>query len=270
MAAAAFLALALALALPARAAITQTIHYQGFLTDKTSKLPIDKAKDMRFLLCDSASGDCSSPLFGETRCAGSSKAVSVVRGRYDVEIGSSTSGGIDASIPQGRSALWLEVQVDPNDDCAGFEALSPRVRIEASAFAFESLHASTAAAADAVFKAGTIASLPATANGGITISTNAFVSGRMAAGTTATSARFQVNDPGAGTSNTTVLVSSGTSAGQELFIIRGDGKVGVGTTAPGSRLEVATSGASRIELDTSNPAYVSLKVNGTEVARLKP
>jgi hypothetical protein len=183
----------MALAFPASAAITQTLHVQGFLTDKNTRLPVDKAKDMRFLVCDSAAGDCSAPLFIETRCASANKAVPVVKGRYDVEVGSCTAGGIPASVILGHSALWIETQVDPGDTCSAFAALSPRLRVESSMFAFEALHASTAGAADAAFRADTIANLPATVNGGITVATNAFVTGLLGVGTVFPAASLDVN-----------------------------------------------------------------------------
>jgi formylglycine-generating enzyme required for sulfatase activity len=183
----------MALAFPASAAITQTLHVQGFLTDKNTRLPVDKAKDMRFLVCDSAAGDCSAPLFSETRCASANKAVPVVKGRYDAEVGSSTAGGIPSFVTQDRSALWIEVQVDPNDLCGPFTPLFPRLRVDSSAFAFEALHASTAGAADAAFRADTIAGLPATAYGGVAVSTNLFILGSLGAGTTAPASTLDVN-----------------------------------------------------------------------------
>jgi hypothetical protein len=220
-------ALLAAPARPASAAITQTFHVQGFLTDKGTRLPVDKAKDMRFLVCDSAAGDCSAPLFIETRCANANKAVPVVKGRYDAEVGSSTAGGIPASVPRGHSALWVEVQVDPDDDCAGFDPLSPRIRVESSAFAFEALHASTAAAADAVFRADTIVNLPATAYGGITVATNAFVTGLLGVGTVFPAASLDVNGS----------ASFGSGAGKSTFSASG---VLTLPADPASALQAAT------------------------------
>ncbi|MFA6093581.1 MAG: hypothetical protein WC986_11585 [Elusimicrobiota bacterium] len=178
------IALLLGICGSADAAITQTLPYQGFLSDRTSGQPVSKAKDMLFRLCDSVAGDCSSPLFSETRCAADGKAVFVMNGRYDVEIGSHTSGGIPAAIMQSRSGLWLEILSDTNDDCAGFEALSPRVRLQSSPYAFKALHASTASAASATFRLSNVDALASTQNGGITVSTHLFVSpGRLGVGT---------------------------------------------------------------------------------------
>ncbi|MBI5743148.1 MAG: hypothetical protein HY952_01230 [Elusimicrobia bacterium] len=47
--------------------------------------------------------------------------------------------------------------------------------------------------------------------------------------------------------------------------------VGIGTSSPGAyKLAVSDSGGSTMQIDTSNPAYVSLRSNGVEVVRLKP
>ncbi|MFA6093582.1 MAG: hypothetical protein WC986_11590 [Elusimicrobiota bacterium] len=166
------------------AAITQTLGQQGFLVDNAAHLPVNKGKDMVFRICATAEGDCSSPLFSETRCASDGKAVSVVKGRYDVEIGSNTAGGIPASVIAPYSSLWLETLVDPDDDCAGFEALAPRIRLQSSAYVFETLSADTAAAAVPSFAADTLTNLPVTRDGGVSLSTNLVVSpGRLGVGT---------------------------------------------------------------------------------------
>jgi hypothetical protein len=60
------------------------------------------------------------------------------------------------------------------------------------------------------------------------------------------------------------------SGGTGLLRVQEDGKVGIGTSSPGARLEVATPGGSAIQFDTSNPAYGSVKINGVEVARILP
>ncbi|MBI5623786.1 MAG: tail fiber domain-containing protein [Elusimicrobia bacterium] len=52
------------------------------------------------------------------------------------------------------------------------------------------------------------------------------------------SARLHVSSSNAVAADTILLVSSGTSTGQELLVVKGDGKVGVGTTDPGAKLDV--------------------------------
>lgn len=164
-----------AFVLSAHAAISQTINYQGFLLSKITNLPLEMPQDIKFVIHAVATGE--SPLFTESRCN-----VGVNKGRYDVEIGS-VSGGIPASVFQNNQNLWLEIQVDGDGDCAGsYEAMSPRIRLQASPYAFNSLYASTASAATTVFAADTIGSLPQTTNGAITISTNLFVMGGISVG----------------------------------------------------------------------------------------
>ncbi len=162
---------------PASALITPTINYQGYLISKETNLPDDTPQAMKFVIYDEALGN-GGELFSETRCS-----VNVSKGRYDVEIGSGITGGIPASIFSEHDGLWLEVQVDGNGDCAGsFESMSPRIRLQASPYAFSAVYASTASAATPVFSADTIGTLPDTANGAITISSNLFVMGGVSVG----------------------------------------------------------------------------------------
>jgi len=164
-----------AAASPAFAVIQQTINYQGFLLSKITNLPMETPTDIKFVIHSVPTGDA--PLFTENRCN-----VGMNKGRYDVEIGS-VAGGIPASVFLTSQNLWLEIQVDGDGDCSGsYEAMSPRVRLQASPFAFNSLYASTASAATTVFAADTIGALAQTTNGAITISTNLFVQGGISVG----------------------------------------------------------------------------------------
>lgn len=169
-------ALAALSAAAAGAAINQSINYQGFLLSKVTSQPVDSPQSFRFSLYSGASGGAS--LFTETRCG-----VRVSRGRYDVEIGSTTAGGLPADIIAGNTALWLEISVSPSADCsAAFEPMTPRVRLQASPYAFSALYASTASAATPDFRADVIGALPTTTFGAVTISTNLFVQGGISVG----------------------------------------------------------------------------------------
>ncbi len=166
--------------LPVRAAITQTINYQGFLLGKGTNLPLETPQAIKFVIYNSPTGNAlgSFTPFTETRCP-----IAINKGRYDVEIGSQTAGGIPDSVFLNNQNLWLEIQVAPASNCSGpFEAMSPRMRLQASPYAYNSLYASTAAAATTVFAADTIGALPTTTNGAITISTNLFVMGGISVG----------------------------------------------------------------------------------------
>lgn len=161
---------------PAGAAVTQTISYQGFLLSKITNLPVETPQAVKFVLYDSASG-------GAAQFTEVCRMVPVSRGRYDVEIGSSTAGGIPASVFQNSPALWLEIQIAPGGSCAGaFEAMTPRIRMQAAPYAFSALYASTAAAAAPLFSADIIGALPQTTYGAVTISTNLFVQGGISVG----------------------------------------------------------------------------------------
>ena len=52
--------------------------------------------------------------------------------------------------------------------------------------------------------------------------------------------------------------------------VQADGRLGVGTATPQAQVEIVSAGGSSLRIDTSNAGYVSLRVGGTEVARLKP
>lgn len=180
---------------PVFAAIPQSINYQGFLVSKLTNTAVDSPQDMKFLLYDTAYG--GSPLFTENRCN-----VSVSRGRYDVEIGSSTPGGIPASIFQNQTqGLWLEIQVDADGDCAGtYEAMQPRVRLQASPFSFNSLYASTASAGPTYSQTGTpsfrvdiIGTQDQSTNGAVTISSNLYVQGGIAVGAISPGSQLSVS-----------------------------------------------------------------------------
>ncbi|OGR63132.1 MAG: hypothetical protein A2X31_13695 [Elusimicrobia bacterium GWB2_63_22] len=166
----------MALSLPALAAINQSFNYQGFLLSKATNLPVEIPQDIKFIIYNAASG--GSALFTESRCN-----VGVSKGRYDVEIGSMTTGGVPDSLFLTNQNLWLEIQVDADGSCSGpYEAMSPRIRLQASPFAFNSLYASTASAATTVFRADILEALPQTTYGAITISTNLFVQGGISVG----------------------------------------------------------------------------------------
>lgn len=174
-------------ALPAGAAINQSFSYQGFLLNKATNLPVETPQSLKFTIYNAATGGAA--LFSESRCK-----IGVNKGRYDVEIGSMTEGGIPASVfvsSWGASInqnLWLEIQVaaaGASYACpytGTYEAMTPRMRLQASPFAFNALYASTASAASPLFSADVIAALPQTAYGAVTISSNLFVMGGISVG----------------------------------------------------------------------------------------
>ncbi|HCC48669.1 MAG TPA: hypothetical protein DEQ38_11230 [Elusimicrobia bacterium] len=181
------LALAPLLPRPAGAVINPTINYQGFLLSKVTSLPVETPQDLNFIIYDAPVG--GNALFTEGRCN-----VNVAKGRYDVAIGSLTAGGVPGAIFLSNTSLWLEIQIDADGSCSGsYEPMTPRVRLQASPYSFNSLYASTASAATSVFSADVIAALPNTTYGAITISTNLFVQGGISVGSISPGQKLSVN-----------------------------------------------------------------------------
>ncbi|MCG2726043.1 MAG: hypothetical protein L6420_07285 [Elusimicrobia bacterium] len=171
----------------ANAIIGQTISYQGFLIGKSDNLPVNTAQDINFVFYNVETGGTS--IYGESRCN-----VGVLNGRYEVEIGSVTSGGIPDTLFINNPNIWLEVQIDPDNDCSGtYEPLQPRIKMQAAPYAFNSLYASTASAATTVFKMDIIETLDNTTYGAVTISSNLFVQGGISVGAISPGQKLAVN-----------------------------------------------------------------------------
>lgn len=231
---------------PVYAAIAPTVNYQGFLVSKATNLAVDSPQAIVFKLYNAAVGGTA--LFTESRCG-----VPVSKGRYDVEIGSTTAGGIDPAVFQNNQNVWLEIQVDPDADCAApYETMQPRIKLQASPYAFNSLYASTASAATTVFRADTFEAFPATTNGAITISTNLYVMGGISVGNISPGQKLSVagivesKDPGGG-----FMFPDGSvqlkAAANTLWDAFGDnvysvnaGNIGISTGNPLARLHVYT------------------------------
>lgn len=277
------------------AAIPQTINYQGFLVSKLTNTAVDSPQDMHFLIYDSVSG--GAPLWTEYRCN-----VSVSRGRYDVEIGSSTPGGIPASVFQNQTqGLWLEIQVDPDGDCSGtYEALQPRVRLQASPFAFNSLYASTASAGPVYSPTGTppfsvdiIGTHEQTTNGAVTISSNLYVMGGISVGSISPGMQLSVGGKVESKGNwpdcapegvpqseytcgfvfpdgSVQVKASGdtmwnpTNSGMDLFNTN-IGNVGISTTTPVAKLHISTGDGETgvvFRIDTGTTPVFQVKGTG--------
>ncbi|MEK6536141.1 MAG: hypothetical protein AABZ63_01500, partial [Actinomycetota bacterium] len=233
---------------PVFAAVNQSINYQGFLVSKATNLAVDTPQAMQFVLHTTPIGDTAQ--FTETRCS-----VGVSKGRYDVEIGSTTAGGIPSAVIVDFQNVWLEVQVSPSGACGGpYEAMQPRIKLAAAPYAFSSVYASTASAATTIFKADTIEALPVTANGALTISTNLFVMGGISVGSISPGQKLSVNGivqatgqigvngfmfPDNTIQYTAYANTMWQTVGDNLYSIN-PGNVGISTGAPQARLHVST------------------------------
>lgn len=261
--------------LPACAAINQTFNYQGYLLSKATNLPVETPQYMKFIIYNAATGGTA--LFTESRCP-----IGVTKGRYDVEIGSMTSGGIPTTVflstwgATVNQNLWLEVQVSPGGSCGGaYEAMTPRMRLQASPFAFNSLYASTASAATTVFAADTIGALPTTTNGAITISSNLFVMGGISVGSISPGQKLAVAGivesstggfkfPDGSIQVEAAAVTMWKVSGANVYSIN-PGNVGIGEnlTSPLARLHVSTAAGDTGDLFLVTAGAVEkFRVNG--------
>ncbi|PCI35774.1 MAG: hypothetical protein COB53_10680 [Elusimicrobia bacterium] len=193
----------------ANAAITQTLNYQGHLTDSSTGLPVDTFQDFQFALCNSEAASCATTLFDETRCN-----TPVQKGRYEVEIGSSTGGGIPAAVFADNAAVWLEIRIDTGNDCSGFEdVLSPRIRMQAAPYAFNAIYSSTAAVLGL--------------EGGVA---GAFAAsdGKVGIGESNPNARLEVKPADVDAFALQISSQDGTA----MMVVDKEGRVGIGTASP--------------------------------------
>lgn len=77
--------------------------------------------------------------------------------------------------------------------------------------------------------------------------------GLLGIGTTSPSTAFvHISSAGAAGTATVMKVSTGTAAGQELMVVMGSGKIGIGMTNPSSKVHI--TGGDGVKVSASNPA----------------
>lgn len=185
-------AILIGLASSAWAAAPNLLTYQGRL--KESGSAVTGARQVNVYLCDA--------LIAGTCTPSGEQAVAVSNGLFR------TTFTVPAGVDLTTGNWYLEVRLG----AGGTNTLAPREQLSASPYA---VYASTA---------GTLSA----AQGGATVSTNVFVLGKLGVGTGSPGAKLHVSSPNAGAGDTVLQVSSGTGVGQELLIVKGDGKVTVG------------------------------------------
>ncbi len=213
-----------------------TMTYQGRLSESGS--PVTGARDVRVDVCDAVTGGSCS--------VGNTHGVSVFSGVFR------TTFTVPPGVIFSTSQKWAEIRVGPVG--GGLTALSPREQLTAVPFA------------DFSRRAGELSINP---NGGGFVSAEDqgvsfgvgnqdhhsmwangdFYFGGTIFGTPP-AARLHVSSSGATSSSAVLLVSSGSAPGQELFVVKGDGRVGINTTAPQTYLHIVNP------LAAGNPAVV--------------
>jgi len=272
-----FLAALLVLTFPfiSHAQIPRTLSYQGVLTDNAGKPRPDGNYTFKFCLYGSNSGGSS--IWCE------SKSLSVKSGLFSTVLGEQTPFGAAVKFDQ---QYWLGIQVGNEPE------LSPRMALTSVGYSFSSLRADTARVAiatnaDTVWR--TIGSNVYRLSGNVGIGTKT-PSSTLHVGNSNTGDIFRIStgggfgalvenvNPGYGGKAKLAWIKS-LSRNPDSYhfyveggeypelVIKGDGKIGIGTDTPSSRLhvfhhsgatdlfQVTTAGGYGALIENVNPGY---------------
>jgi len=223
----------------ARAANTPSIiTYQGKLL--IGNRLASTTQNMYFVLYDaltggnvlySASGTIASPNF---------IAVAPTSGLFSVNLGDTGTNSITPTIFRDNASVFLEVRI-------GSDTLSPRKRITASPYSFNSRYLDGVGSATN----STTTYIPVSdSNGGFIFNSTTVSSTLTVRGVSANNTVFQV------------ISSTGTS----LVTVRSNGNVGIGTTTPPQKLSVSGNISNIIDQNTVISLVTTTYMNGDNVS----
>jgi hypothetical protein len=239
--------------------INQQINYQGKLSDSNGVQVGDNSWNFRFRIYDASSGGT---LLWTERWTSTSTQVSTVNGVFSVTLGTIT-GFATSSVNFSDDSLYLQVDLDADDDGSWEESFSTRKRLTSSPYAFNADEVdgfnatSTAAVASYLMALDAQANLDLFGQGvsstratstWLYVGVDATVTSHFAADST-----MYVKDGAVsiGLATTTDLFRIGTSTQDYMLVVDDQsGYVGVGTSTPDERLHV-DGGIIRISNDSA-------------------